>query len=128
MLNLIEKGAHYTSVIRVDGQCTAVAMGSGDMPVLATPCMVALMENAAMMAVSACLADDETTVGSSMNVRHLLPTPVGAQIEATAVLTEMEGRKLTFEVKATEGGNVIGTGVHVRYVVNRNAFLQKIQH
>jgi fluoroacetyl-CoA thioesterase len=126
MMNLVEKGARYTSIIKVDEQHTAIAMGSGDMPVLATPAMMALMENAAMMAVSSCLPDDETTVGSQMDVSHLRPSAVGTEITATAVLTEVDGRKLTFEVKAMEGGDVIGKGVHIRYVVNRDAFLQKM--
>ena len=125
-MNKIKIGLEYLGRNIVTEYMTAAAMGSGDMSVLATPAMIALMENAAMEAVAASLDADETTVGSEINVRHLHPSIVGATIEIIAILIEIEGRKLKFEVKARDGENVIGEGYHIRYVVKREKFLAKL--
>ena len=101
-------------------------MGSGDLPVFATPSMVALMENAAMTAAAAALPAGSTTVGAEMNVTHIKPSGLGAEITATAVLTEVEGRKLTFNVGARDAGGMIGEGVHIRYVVDCEKFMAKL--
>lgn len=96
------------------------------MAVLATPAMVALMENAAMLAVATKIDDDQTTVGAHIATSHLKPSKVGAHVLAIAELTAIEGRKLTFSVKAYEGETLIGEGEHTRYVVNREKFLSKL--
>lgn len=106
---------------------TAQIMGSGDMPVFATPAMVALMENAAMNAVSAMLPEGSTTVGAEMNCSHIKPSGLGAEITATAILTEVEGRKLTFNVGARDFEGMIGEGVHIRYIVDRDRFMSKLK-
>ena len=93
-------GLTHTSVLTVSDAHTAQAMGSGDMPVLATPIMIALMENAAMLAVDQELPEGLTTVGSGVDVTHLKPSPLGAEIIATAELTEIE-----FEAVATRCRN-----------------------
>ena len=116
----------YTSKIIVTASQTAEAMGSGDMPVLATPALVALMENAAMMAVRPLLEDGDTTVGGSINVQHLKPSPVGAEVEATATLVQHEGRKFVFSIEAHQGEVLVGTAEHVRFCVNRERFLDKL--
>ena len=105
---------------------TAAAMGSGDMDVFATPAMVALMENAAMNAVAACLPEGSTTVGTAIDVSHVKASPVGALIKATACLTAIDGRKLTFSVSAADGAGTIGEGTHTRYIVDREKFLAKL--
>lgn len=102
-------------------------MGSGDLPVFATPAMVALMEHAAMKAVAAELEEGATTVGAEMNVTHIKPSGLGAEITATAVLTAVEGRKLTFNVGARDAEGMIGEGVHVRFVVDRTRFMAKVK-
>ena len=84
------------------------------MEVFATPAMIALMENAAMLAVAAGLPEGSSTVGSEMNVTHIKPSGLGAEITATAVLTSVEGRKLTFNVGASDSEGMIGEGTHVR--------------
>ena len=122
---MLEKGLSARSTATVTAQNTAAAMGSGDLPVLATPAMVALMENAALKAVAAELPAGSTTVGAEMNVTHIKPSKLGAAIIATAVLTAVEGRKLTFNVGARDEAGMIGEGVHVRYVVDREKFLTK---
>lgn len=124
---MLEKGLSAQSRTTVSAENTAQKMGSGDMPVFATPAMVALMENAAMNAVSAMLPEGSTTVGAEMNCSHIKPSGLGAEITATAILTEVDGRKLTFNVGARDAEGMIGEGVHVRYVVDRERFMSKFQ-
>lgn len=123
---MLEKGLSARSAATVAPGNTAAAMGSGDLDVFATPAMVALMENAAMTAVVSCLPEGSTTVGAEMNVTHIKPSGLGAEITATAVLTEVEGRKLTFNVGARDAEGMIGEGVHIRYVVDRAKFMAKL--
>ena len=123
---MLEKGLKHQSVMVVNDGNTAEFIGSGDMAVLATPAMVALMENAAMMAVALHLGEGETTVGSMISTSHLKPSKVGRSISAIAELTEVEGRKLVFKISAYDGETLIGEGDHVRYVVNREKFLAKL--
>lgn len=123
---MLETGLSARSVTTVTAEKTAAAMGSGDLPVFATPAMVALMENAAMKAVAEALPEGSTTVGSEMNTTHLKPSGLGAEITATAVLTAVEGRKLTFNVGARDEGGLIGEGTHIRYVVDRTKFMAKL--
>ena len=110
----------------VTQELTAAQVGSGALPVFGTPFMAAMMENAAMTAAAAALPAGSTTVGAEMNVTHLKPSGLGAEITATAVLTEVEGRKLTFNVGARDAGGMIGEGVHIRYVVDREKFMAKL--
>ena len=122
----MEKGLTYTSTTQVDATNVAAAVGSGDMHVFATPIMVALMENAAMLAVAEHLPEGCGTVGAMMHTSHVKPSPMGETVTATAVLTEVEGRKLTFRVEASDSKGVIGEGTHVRYIVDRERFLSKL--
>lgn len=122
----METGLTFTSKAVVKKENTAITMGSGDMEVFATPAMVALMENAAMKAVAAELSEGATTVGAMMNTSHIKPSPLGAEVSATAVLTEVDGRKLTFSVKVSDEAGVIGEGTHIRYIVDRERFLSKL--
>lgn len=105
---------------------TAKAMGSGDLPVLATPAMIALMENAAMQCVAAELENGMTTVGVHMNAEHNKATAVGKTVMARATLTSQEGRSYVFMVEAFEDGVQIGVGEHTRVAVNAERFLAKL--
>jgi len=105
----LNPGLEHTATLQVTTDKTALSMGSGDMPVLATPAMIALMENAAMLAVAPAMQQGDTTVGSMMHATHDAPSAVGATVTATARLTAVEGRKLTFDIQAREGDMVIGT-------------------
>ena len=122
---MLNTGLSFTSRTTVSSENTAKAIGSGDMEVFATPALIALMENAAMLAVAAGLPEGSSTVGSEMNVTHIKPSGLGAEITATAVLTSVEGRKLTFNVGASDSEGMIGEGTHVRYIVDRERFLAK---
>lgn len=123
---MLETGLTHTSSLTVTEALTAKAMGSGDLPVLATPAMMALMENAAMTAVAPELPEGSTTVGGHIESSHLKPTPVGAEVKAEATLTKVDGRKLYFTVKAMQGDTVIGEGSHLRFIVDRERFMSKL--
>lgn len=104
---------------------TAVEMKSGSLKVLATPAMMCLMEQAAAELVEHNLPDDLTSVGISINVNHKAPTPIGLNIRAEAVITKIDGRKITFEVKAFDDIDEIGSGIHERFIVNKEKFQAK---
>ena len=106
---------------------TAAAVGSGLVPVFATPYMVALMENAAVNAVQAGLEAGQGTVGTRLEVTHDAATPVGMKVWAEAELTAVDGRKLTFAVTAFDDAGPIGKGVHQRFVIQNEKFLAKAQ-
>ena len=127
MVKIMEIGLIVTSTTVVDNTNTAVALGSGDMEVFATPAMVALMENAAMNAVAPHLETGQTTVGIEISTTHIKASALGATITATATLTAIEGRKLTFAVTALDGDNIIGEGTHTRFIVDRERFLAKVK-
>lgn len=104
---------------------TAIAAGSGDLPVLATPRMVALMEQAACAALADALPTGSTSVGTHVDVRHLAASPVGSTVVARATITAVSGSRVTFAVTAvgSDGATELGTGTHTRVVVERDAFL-----
>ncbi|MFI3317186.1 MAG: thioesterase family protein [Rikenellaceae bacterium] len=124
---MVEIGLTAQSTVTVQSNNTAIALGSGDLEVFATPAMIALMENAAMMAVSSELEEGSTTVGTSMSSSHIKASGVGAQITATATVTGVEGRKIIFKVEASDQDGVIGEGEHTRFVVDKTKFMQKIK-
>lgn len=123
---MLEIGLTHTSNLVVTDGNTAIALGSGDMPVLATPAMMALMENAAMLAVASELEDADTTVGGHIESSHMRPTPVGAEVSATATLEKIDGRKLYFKIIAHQGDAIIGEGTHLRFIVNKKKFMSKL--
>ena len=90
------------------------------------PILVIRMENAAILCVAPHLPEGSTTVGSMISSSHIKPSAIGANVEATAELVEIENRKLTFKVTATENGELIGEGTHIRYIVDRERFLSKL--
>ena len=106
---------------------TAAAVGSGLVPVFATPYMVALMENAAVNAVQAGLEAGQGTVGTRLEVTHDAATPVGMKVWAEAELTAVEGKKLTFTVRAFDEAGPIGGGIHERFVITVDRFLAKAE-
>lgn len=106
---------------------TAQAVGSGLVPVFATPYMIALMEGAAVNAVQAALAPDEGTVGTRLDVTHDAATPIGLKVWAEAELVAVEGRKLTFSVAAYDEREKIGGGTHERFVIKPEKFLARVE-
>ncbi len=123
---LFQEGLSAESRITVTEDLTAAAMGSGDMAVLATPAMVALMENASMKAVAEALDEGQTTVGTAISTSHLRPSAIGSEVRAIATLTQISGRALEFTVTAYDGDNIIGEGKHTRFIVDKERFLAKL--
>lgn len=104
---------------------TAVALGSGDVQVLGTPRLVALFEQATLDALNGSLDDGQTTVGMRVQIDHLQPTPVGAEISVEAYLDKIEGRRITFTVTASDSGGLVAAGKVTRVVVDIDRFMSK---
>ena len=109
----------------VEREDTAAEVGSGSLLVYATPCMVALMEGAACEAIEEALAEGQTTVGTALNIEHISATPVGLDVRAEATVTAVDGKVITFEVKAFDEAGEIGRGTHKRVIINAQKFLDK---
>ena len=116
------KGEVSTLAERED---TAREVGSGDLLVYSTPCMVALMEGAACEAIADALGENQTSVGTALNIEHISATPVGLEVRAEAEVTAVEGKVLTFAVRAFDESCEIGRGTHKRVIVNSQKFLEK---
>ena len=116
----LEPGLQATITRTVGDDDTAIALGSGDVPVLGTPRLVAWCEAATVEAVRSALDPDSTTVGTNVSIDHLAPTQVGSTVTATATLDSFERRRLVFSVTAHEGTTVIGAGTVNRVVVDRS--------
>ena len=123
---MIEIGLKHTSELMVTDTVTAIKMGSGDMPVLATPAMMALMENAAMLAVDDELPEGNTTVGGHIESSHLKPSKIGDKVSATAEVTKVDGKKIEFKIAAYSGDVLLGEGTHLRFIVDREKFMSRL--
>jgi predicted thioesterase len=121
----LEIGAEATASLTVSPAELAVNVGSGSLEVFATPIMVMLMEKAACNCIAPFLEGDETTVGTEMNVQHTAATPEGMTVSAKAVLKEINGRELVFDVSASDSKGSIGNGTHKRFVVYGERFTEK---
>jgi fluoroacetyl-CoA thioesterase len=119
----ISAGLEATVELSVGEDMTAEAVGSGDLPVLATPAVLALVERAAVAAVAGALPAGTTSVGASVELAHLAPTPVGATVRATAHLDAVQGRRLTFSFMVIDDVGRVAEGRHVRALVDRERFL-----
>lgn len=104
---------------------TAAFIGAGGVEVFATPMMIALMENAAWQTVAEHLDTGMATVGTVVNVKHLAATPLGQHVRATAELIEIDRRRLVFKVEAFDEKQKIGEGLHERFIIDLERFLQK---
>lgn len=124
---MLEIGQNHTRTLTVEEHHLAAHVGSGDLRVLSTPSMIALMEEAAMHCVAPYLEATQTTVGGHITASHLKPTAHGRTITATATLTAIEGRKLRFTVTAHDEDGIIGEGEHTRFIVDREKFMARIK-
>ena len=124
---MIEIGLKHTSDLKVTDAVTAIAIGSGDMPVLASPIMMALMENAAMLAVKDELPEGCTTVGGHIESSHLKPSKIGDKVSATAEVTRVDGKKIEFRVTAYSGDILLGEGTHLRFIVDKERFMSRLK-
>ena len=124
---MLENGLTNTCTQVVEAHHLAAHVGSGDLNVLSTPSMIALMEKAAMLCVADHLEKSQTTVGGKIAVSHLKPTAHGRNISATATLTAVEGRKLQFAITASDDEGIIGEGEHTRFIVDREKFMERLK-
>ncbi len=106
---------------------TAYALGSGNVKAYATPSLIALLEAAAIDALRSRLSEGQTSVGTSLNVKHVAATPVGMTVNATATLKEVDGRRLVFDVSASDEIELIGQGTHERFIVDRERFEKRVR-
>ena len=123
----ISVGARGCAETTVTEQNTALAMGSGLLPVFATPAMAALLEAAAVNACQAGLEEGQGTVGTHLDISHDAATPVGMTVRAEAEVTAVDGRAITFAVRAFDEAGQIGGGTHQRFVIDNERFLSKVQ-
>jgi fluoroacetyl-CoA thioesterase len=121
---MIEPGRVESAQETVTQDVTAEAMGSGDVPVLATPAILASVERLAVASLADALPPGTTTVGARVELDHLAPTPVGALLSVAVRLVAVDGRRLTFEFEASDQSGEVARGTHLRVAVEREAFLE----
>lgn len=126
-LTQLTPGLKGTVHLKVGVEHTAPSIGSGKVPVLATPVMINLIEAASLAAVEHLLPSGHQSLGIHLDVRHFAATPIGMNVTATAQLTAVEGRTLSFQVEAHDDKEPIGGGTHQRVVVNVARFDERVQ-
>ncbi|MCD8149320.1 MAG: thioesterase family protein [Clostridiales bacterium] len=124
---MLETGIRGEQQVKVVYENSAAAVGSGLLEVFATPSMIALMEKTASSSVQPFLEDGQGTVGIELRVKHLAATPLGMTVRCESELTEVDGRRLVFSVKAYDDAELIGEGTHERFIINNEKFMGKAQ-
>ncbi len=123
----MQVGIKHTVTELVTPDKTAKTVGSGLLPVYATPAMIALMEKCAAECVVPYIEDGKSSVGTMLNVKHLAASPIGIEISCTATLTEIDGRRLVFSLEASDEKGPIGEGTHERFIIDVERFMAKCQ-
>lgn len=121
----MEIGITGIQTITVTAEQTAAYLGSGELAVFGTPFMIALMENTAYKSVQPHLQEGQGTVGTLLNVKHVAATPVGMEVRCETRLVEVDRKRLVFEVKAFDACGLIGEGMHERFIIDNERFMQK---
>ncbi len=121
----MEIGIKHTITEVVTPDKTAANVGSGLLPVYATPAMIALMEKCASECVAPYIEDGKSSVGTMLNVKHLAASPIGIKVTCTATLTEVDGRRLVFSLEASDEKGPIGEGTHERFIIDVERFMSK---
>lgn len=124
---MLKEGISLTLEKIVNENETASKVASGTLDVFSTPMLIAFMENAAFQLVQPELDEESSTVGISLNVKHLKANLVGDKISCVATLTSIEGKKLNFSVKVFYMDTLVGEGEHSRYIINKKKFLENIK-
>jgi len=125
---MLQTGIKHTINENVTEEKTASAVGSGFLPVYATPAMIALMEKTSAKLVEPFLAESEGTVGISVNIKHISATPVGMAVSCTSELVEIDRKRLVFKVEAFDEKGKIGEGTHERFIINNDRFMEKVNN
>ena len=124
----LRAGITGEETITVTEENTAQAMGSGTLPVFATPAMIALAEKTAWQSVQPCLEAGDGTVGTKISMSHMAPTPLGMRVTCKSRLTEIKNRCLVFAIEVYDGTEKVGEGTHERFVIHNAKFLEKANH
>lgn len=122
----IPVGTSLKRTMTVGEEHLASRVGSGGLDVYATPAMIAFIEGTALQAAQEFLPETSSTVGTLVNVKHVKASPLGATITSEVTITEVDGRRLVFSVKAFDNAGLIGEGVHERFVVDCEKFMSKL--
>lgn len=122
---MLKEGIKGERNLVVTEDCTARALGSGELPVLATPRMIALVEETAWKSVAGALEEGEGTVGTRIDVKHLAATPMGKTVRCVTELTAVDRKKLTFRAEVFDDAGKVGEGVHERFIVKNGKFLER---
>jgi predicted thioesterase len=120
-------GKSATVSVKVNESNTALAVGSGSLSVFATPMMIALMEQAACTVLADALSEVETSVGTMINVQHLAASSIGSTVTAMATITAVFGRKIIFQVTASDNKGEVGIGTHERVIVDSERFMERAE-
>ncbi len=124
---MLEAGIKGAQSIQVTESNTAAEMGSGDLPVFATPAMIALIEKTASESVRPYLEMGTSTVGTHLDIAHSSATPMGMTVVCETELVEIDRRRLVFKVRVYDSKSEVGSGTHERFVVDCDKFMQKAQ-
>lgn len=122
---MLTTGLTGSQTERVTPDRTAASVGSGLLPVYATPAMIALMERTASELVAPFLREGEATVGTSIEVKHLAATPEGMEVRCQCALTAIDRRRLTFAIEVFDAVGLVGTATHDRFIVDTARFMAK---
>ncbi len=123
---MLEVGIKHTKSEMVEEKNTAGALGSGLLPVYATPAMILLLEATCAEAVAPLLDEGNTTVGTKLDIEHVAATPIGMEVTCNCELSEIDRRRLVFKVEITDKAGVIGRGTHERFIVASEKFMEKV--
>lgn len=122
---MLKEGIQGEKTLTVTKENTACAVGSGALPVLATPMLAALMEGCAHESLLPYLENGQGTVGTELHLSHLAPTPLGGQVHCKSVLTKIDGRLITFELEAYDNAGLIAKATHTRCLITEERFMTK---
>ena len=122
---MLETGIKGPKTVIVNESNTAKTMGSGTLEVFATPALIALMEETCWRSVAGELEEGCGTVGTLLEIRHTAPTPEGMEVTCESTLVEVDGRRLVFEVTASDAKGVVGEGKHERFIIQNEKFQAK---
>ena len=125
--SMLDTGIRGEKTVEVTPENTAEALGSGTLPVFATPAMIALIEATASESVAPFLEEGSSTVGTHLDVAHSAATPVGMIATCVTELVEVDRRRLVFKVTVSDACGEIGSGTHERFVVDNAKFMSKAQ-
>ena len=124
---MLKTGIIGKQIIKVTEEITAEKLGSGKLPVYATPNMITLIENTASASVEEYLEEGQGTVGTFVNVKHLAATPIGMSVTCETELTQVDRKRLVFETKVYDESELIGEGIHERFIIDKEKFMKKAE-